>query len=53
MSTNRTDPESVERELIRIAKALKLGLTAWSPLTKGVLPGRTGQSSENRFVFCV
>ncbi len=31
---------SVERELIPMAKALNLGLTAWSPLANGVLTGK-------------
>jgi aryl-alcohol dehydrogenase-like predicted oxidoreductase len=31
---------SVERELIPMAKALNLGLTAWSPLAGGVLTGK-------------
>jgi len=31
---------SVERELIPMAKALNLGLTAWSPLARGVLTGK-------------
>src|ERR1700686_3090467 len=31
---------SVERELIPMAKALNLGLTAWSPLSGGVLTGK-------------
>ncbi len=31
---------SVERELIPMAKALNLGLTAWSPLSGGVLSGK-------------
>jgi aryl-alcohol dehydrogenase-like predicted oxidoreductase len=31
---------TVERELIPMAKALNLGLTAWSPLTSGVLTGK-------------
>jgi aryl-alcohol dehydrogenase-like predicted oxidoreductase len=31
---------SVERELIPMAKALNLGLTAWSPLAGGLLTGR-------------
>ena len=31
---------TVERELIPMAKALKLGLTAWSPLASGVLTGK-------------
>src|SRR6202048_2546092 len=31
---------SVERELVPMAKALNLGLTAWSPLAGGVLTGK-------------
>jgi aryl-alcohol dehydrogenase-like predicted oxidoreductase len=31
---------TVERELIPMAKALDLGLTAWSPLSSGVLTGK-------------
>ncbi len=31
---------TVERELIPMAKALNLGLTAWSPLSRGVLTGK-------------
>src|SRR5258708_4154394 len=31
---------SVESELIPMAKALNLGLTAWSPLSRGVLTGK-------------
>src|SRR6266850_2110557 len=31
---------TVERELIPMAKALNLGVTAWSPLSKGVLTGK-------------
>jgi aryl-alcohol dehydrogenase-like predicted oxidoreductase len=31
---------TVERELIPMAKALKLGVLAWSPLAKGVLTGK-------------
>jgi len=31
---------TVERELIPMAKALNLGLTAWSPLARGVLTGK-------------
>jgi aryl-alcohol dehydrogenase-like predicted oxidoreductase len=38
---------TVERELIPMAKALNLGLVAWSPLAGGVLSGKynTGQSA--------
>jgi aryl-alcohol dehydrogenase-like predicted oxidoreductase len=31
---------TVERELVPMAKALNLGLTAWSPLSNGVLTGK-------------
>jgi aryl-alcohol dehydrogenase-like predicted oxidoreductase len=31
---------SVERELVPMAKALNLGLTAWSPLARGILTGK-------------
>jgi aryl-alcohol dehydrogenase-like predicted oxidoreductase len=31
---------TVERELIPMAKALNLGVTAWSPLSSGVLTGK-------------
>src|SRR6266850_2365095 len=31
---------TVERELIPMAKALNIGLTAWSPLARGVLSGK-------------
>jgi aryl-alcohol dehydrogenase-like predicted oxidoreductase len=31
---------TVERELVPMAKALKLGVLAWSPLAKGVLTGK-------------
>ena len=31
---------TVERELIPMAKALNLGVTAWSPLANGVLTGK-------------
>jgi len=38
---------SVERELIPMAKALNLGLTAWSPLSNGVLTRKYhGQGSS-------
>jgi aryl-alcohol dehydrogenase-like predicted oxidoreductase len=37
---------TVERELIPMAKALKLGVTAWSPLSGGILTGKYhGQGS--------
>jgi len=32
---------TVERELIPMAKALQLGVTAWSPLSGGILTGRS------------
>jgi aryl-alcohol dehydrogenase-like predicted oxidoreductase len=31
---------TVERELIPVAKALNLGVTAWAPLAKGILSGK-------------
>src|SRR3989441_1117330 len=38
---------TVERELIPMAKSLNLGLTAWSPLSRGVLTGKYhGQGSS-------
>jgi aryl-alcohol dehydrogenase-like predicted oxidoreductase len=42
---------TVERELIPMAKALNLGLTAWSPLSGGVLSGKYhghGSSEQGR-----
>jgi aryl-alcohol dehydrogenase-like predicted oxidoreductase len=42
---------TVERELIPMAKALNLGLTAWSPLANGILTGKYhghGASEEGR-----
>jgi aryl-alcohol dehydrogenase-like predicted oxidoreductase len=42
---------TVERELIPMAKALNLGLTAWSPLAGGVLSGKYhghGSSEQGR-----
>jgi aryl-alcohol dehydrogenase-like predicted oxidoreductase len=40
---------TVERELIPMAKALNLGLTAWSPLSRGVLTGKYhGRGSSER-----
>jgi aryl-alcohol dehydrogenase-like predicted oxidoreductase len=42
---------SVERELIPMAKALNLGLTAWSPLASGILTGKYhghGSSEQGR-----
>ena len=38
---------SVERELIPMAKALNLGLTAWSPLAGGVLSGKYHGPASN------
>src|SRR5207244_3069943 len=40
---------TVERELIPMAKALNLGVTAWSPLSSGILTGKYhgNGSSEN------
>jgi aryl-alcohol dehydrogenase-like predicted oxidoreductase len=42
---------TVERELIPMAKALKLGLVAWSPLSGGVLSGKYHSSgaAEGRY----
>jgi aryl-alcohol dehydrogenase-like predicted oxidoreductase len=40
---------TVERELIPMAKALNLGVTAWSPLSNGVLTGKYhGHESSER-----
>jgi aryl-alcohol dehydrogenase-like predicted oxidoreductase len=41
---------TVERELIPMAKAFKLGLVAWSPLAGGVLSGKyhSGSATEGR-----
>src|SRR5258706_7122965 len=40
---------SVERELIPMAKALNIGVTAWSPLSRGVLTGKYhGQASSDQ-----
>ena len=45
----------VERELIPMAKALKIGVTAWSPLSNGILsakyhghtsPGKSGNTGR-------
>src|SRR4030081_1426460 len=39
---------TVERELIPVAKALNIGVTAWSPLANGVLTGKYhGQGSSD------
>jgi aryl-alcohol dehydrogenase-like predicted oxidoreductase len=38
---------SVERELIPAAKALGMGVTAWSPLAGGVLTGKYGAGKES------
>src|SRR5215467_4545791 len=42
---------TVERELIPMAKALNLGLVAWSPLAGGVLTGKyaSGQEPDGRY----
>jgi len=37
---------TVERELIPMAKALELGVTAWSPLSGGILTGKYNHSSQ-------
>jgi aryl-alcohol dehydrogenase-like predicted oxidoreductase len=39
---------TVERELIPMAKALNIGLTAWSPLSNGVLTGKYHGHGDNR-----
>ncbi len=42
---------TVERELVPMAKALNLGLTAWSPLARGILTGKYhghGPSEQGR-----
>jgi aryl-alcohol dehydrogenase-like predicted oxidoreductase len=42
---------TVERELVPMAKALNLGLTAWSPLARGILTGKYhghGSSEQGR-----
>src|ERR1700731_2216455 len=40
---------TVERELIPMARALNLGITAWSPLSRGVLTGKYhGHGSSER-----
>jgi aryl-alcohol dehydrogenase-like predicted oxidoreductase len=40
---------TVERELVPMAKALNLGLTAWSPLARGMLTGKYhGHGSSER-----
>jgi aryl-alcohol dehydrogenase-like predicted oxidoreductase len=41
---------TVERELLPMAKALKLGVTAWSPLASGLLTGKyaSGKNEERR-----
>jgi aryl-alcohol dehydrogenase-like predicted oxidoreductase len=38
---------TVERELIPMAKALRLGVTAWSPLSGGILTGKYHGHSSN------
>src|SRR5580658_2526289 len=43
---------SVERELIPMAKAFKLGLVAWSPLAGGLLSGKyhhSGRAGDGRY----
>jgi aryl-alcohol dehydrogenase-like predicted oxidoreductase len=42
---------TVERELVPMAKAFKLGLTAWSPLNGGLLSGKyhSTNTSERRY----
>ena len=42
---------TVERELLPMAKALKIGVTAWSPLAGGVLSGKYqgGQAKDARY----
>src|SRR5258708_27057931 len=43
--------QSVERELVPMARALNLGLAAWSPLAKGILTGKYhghGSSEQGR-----
>jgi aryl-alcohol dehydrogenase-like predicted oxidoreductase len=42
---------TVERELILMTKALKLGLVAWGPLAGGVLSGKyhSGKGQEGRY----
>lgn len=42
---------SVERELVPMAKALKLGIVAWSPLSGGILSGKyhSGNASGARY----
>ena len=37
-----------ERELIPMARALDLGITAWSPLGSGLLTGKYAQSADNQ-----
>lgn len=39
---------TVEQELIPMAKALNIGVTAWSPLSGGVLTGKYHGSSEQK-----
>jgi len=42
---------TVERELVPMAKALKLGLVAWSPLAGGLLSGKyhSGAAADGRY----
>ncbi len=44
---------TVERELIPMAKALSLGVTAWSPLSSGVLTGKYHGHGSSRVVAAV
>lgn len=37
---------TVERELLPMASAMKLGVTAWSPLASGMLTGKYGAEAE-------
>ena len=39
---------TVERELIPMAKALNVGVTAWSPLAGGVLTGKYHEASDQK-----
>jgi aryl-alcohol dehydrogenase-like predicted oxidoreductase len=39
---------TVERELIPVAKALNVGVTAWSPLSGGVLTGKYQRGESGR-----
>jgi aryl-alcohol dehydrogenase-like predicted oxidoreductase len=47
---------TVERELIPMAKALNMGLVAWSPLARGVLTGKyhgEGKADGGRMQRCL